>query len=286
MTIYWPLKDVGASIRSNYALQDGGHAFEPEAGAPLSRPRTTARVEAWKVETIAIREGDLAIFEDWFDDTLAKGTQPFVMTHPVTRAFRKMQVQDRVYSITPRRGGRFVIGMNVLVLPDASFPGTRKGELVENGDFRTGDFTGWTSVPSTFDLVQNDQQSADAIAQKIPAPYAVRMASNSGTAESMFSATAFAVDPAKSYRLQYDEVSDAAADGTFAVVVTYLDGGGTPLATDGSTFAPSGTSQPIHKSIDLPALPGGAVTAQVFVRRDANGTAGNIYLTNVSMVPL
>ncbi|PWE29959.1 hypothetical protein DDZ14_16080 [Maritimibacter sp. 55A14] len=155
------------------------------------------------------------------------------------------------------------------------------GNLVVNGNFGTGDFSEWAAVPAQFLVTPKDPAAPRNAQRLIPAAFALEMTSDPGTSHLTHGASQFPIVEGEAYVLEFDEVSTADADGTFDVVVQYLDQAGVFISADGLSNLAPGALQ--HRSTAMAGAPTGAVSGRVLVRRDGNETGGEIFVTNIEV---
>ena len=85
----YPLKQITGGPVDNLA------SFVTDVGPPISRPRSTALVEAWDMAVVFQTRAHAAIFEAWWRDDLAFGSSPFIWRHPRTKAVGKWRIPQQ-----------------------------------------------------------------------------------------------------------------------------------------------------------------------------------------------
>lgn len=119
---YWPFSDTFVPLlQSTGAPVDQRAAFSPELGAPITRPRTTAQVEAWNLAVIFKGYDDYAAFEAWFRDDLAQGSLPFVWRHPYRQDVVRFKFDPGSYSPSFLGAGNVRVTFSALTLPGRLF---------------------------------------------------------------------------------------------------------------------------------------------------------------------
>lgn len=117
---YWPFEtpnQFGVTRDSTGSPQDQLASFAPAVGPPITRRRTTARVEQWNLSVLLETAEQFYTFEAWFDDTLKGGSLPFTWRVPYGNRLARFQFAPATY--TPSfLGGEWVrVGFSALVLP-------------------------------------------------------------------------------------------------------------------------------------------------------------------------
>lgn len=85
--IDWPLGVPSCimPLSPQGGLQDNRISFEPDAGVPIERPRTTWAPEVYAVDLVPLTVAQFTTFQRWYRADLASGTLPFRFLHPITR---------------------------------------------------------------------------------------------------------------------------------------------------------------------------------------------------------
>ena len=118
--IHWPFHHPNQfypTRDSTGGPQDQTAAFQPDVGPPITRRRTTARVDAWSMAVQLETLEQYAEFEEWFDDTLQGGTLPFAWRHPVTGGVKRFQFAPASYAPSFGGGGWVRVAFSALILP-------------------------------------------------------------------------------------------------------------------------------------------------------------------------
>lgn len=115
---YWPFTDpFYPQLTSTGGPIDQTASFQPDIGIPITRRRTTAKVESWSLAVMLNDFAQLAEFEAWFQDDLEGGALPFVWRHPVSKAVARFRFTPATYD-TSYPGGEWVrVGFSALILP-------------------------------------------------------------------------------------------------------------------------------------------------------------------------
>lgn len=119
---FWPFEEPAqfrAQLDSSGSPQDQLASFAPDIGPPITRRRTTARVEQWNLSILLESVAQLATFETWFNDTLKGGSLPFTWRRPSDNTLRRFMFAPATY--TPSFLGATFTRMNFtcLILPGA-----------------------------------------------------------------------------------------------------------------------------------------------------------------------
>ena len=118
MIAYWPLDDYLRPLQSSTgAPVSNRYEFQPDAGNPIVRPRTTARMEQWSLEFSFPDATTMGVFEDWVRDDLLQGTLPYVWRHPRTQIVARWQMTDTPYTETNVGGTTVRVTFAALMLP-------------------------------------------------------------------------------------------------------------------------------------------------------------------------
>lgn len=121
MTPFWPLELRQCAMRQGQQGTRVGyrHAFEPERGEPIMRPRGTGSLERFALSLPPMSPAQFDVFDAWFQSDLGQGSARFIWRHPITRSVRwfKMVPGARGYDMVPWASGRVLVGFEVLVLP-------------------------------------------------------------------------------------------------------------------------------------------------------------------------
>lgn len=118
MTILaWPLTaPFYPEVNSTGGPLDTLATFEPDVGAPIQRARSTAVTESWSLQTLFQTLADLAVFEDWWANTLGQGASRFIWRHPQTNAVRWVRIPQQ-YDKQFLGGGLSRVSFAALYLP-------------------------------------------------------------------------------------------------------------------------------------------------------------------------
>lgn len=119
---YWPFSNPFVPLlQSTGAPVDQRAAFSPELGAPITRPRTTVRVEAWNLAVHFRDYSKYTEFEAWFRDDLAQGSLPFVWRHPIREDIVRFKFDPGTYAPAFLGAGNVRVGFSALTLPGRLF---------------------------------------------------------------------------------------------------------------------------------------------------------------------
>ena len=98
MIPFWPVNNpLRPEVQSTVSLVDQLAAFSPEIGIPITRPRTTSRIEIWNVSFQFNDFATFNTFEDWFNDVLLQGSRPFLWLHPTRSEIRLFKFNGGTY---------------------------------------------------------------------------------------------------------------------------------------------------------------------------------------------
>lgn len=99
---YWPTTLPQEAMPGfRLAPQDVKATFEAATGEPISRPRTTSAPFMGRAQ-FTFQDGEIAVFEAFYADTLAQGSRRFVWRDPVSdvlRFWRFMGAYDRQFVV-------------------------------------------------------------------------------------------------------------------------------------------------------------------------------------------
>jgi len=118
MIAYWPLDDYLRPLQSSTgAPVSNRYEFQPDAGNPIVRRRTTARLEQWSLEFSFPDAATMGVFEDWCRDDLLDRTLPYIWRHPRTHLIARWQMTDTPYTETNVGGTTIRVAFAALMLP-------------------------------------------------------------------------------------------------------------------------------------------------------------------------
>jgi len=118
MTAYWPLDAYLRPLQSS----TGGpvsnrYEFPTDAGNPIVRRRTTARLEQWSLEFSFPDAATMGVFEAWVRNDLLDGTLPYIWRHPRTHLIARWQMTETPYTETSAGGTNIRVAFAALMLP-------------------------------------------------------------------------------------------------------------------------------------------------------------------------
>jgi len=115
---YWPFTDPLYPIRtSTGGPTDQNASFSTDVGPPITRRRTTGRVEAWRLAVLFQDRDKFADFDDWYQDDLQAGALPFVWRHPGTKRIERFQFSPARYDASYPTDEWVRVTFTALILP-------------------------------------------------------------------------------------------------------------------------------------------------------------------------
>lgn len=156
----------------------------------------------------------------------------------------------------------------------------RSANLVPNGAFQTGDFTGWGAVPGTFSVIARGSSGAQAV-QNAPTAH-ILSANQSGSNQGARAVSGLAVKPGDVFRASFEIAAGLTSpSATWRVNLVWLDAEGEALSITSLT---STVTTGIWQSVvfDPATAPAGAATLDVNLLR-LGGGSGTGYLTNLRL---
>lgn len=171
---YWPFTDPFVPLLSSTGAPiDQRAAFAPEIGVPITRPRTTAQVEAWNLAVIFKGYAAYSAFEDWFRDEIAQGSLPFVWRHPVRQNVMRFKFDPGTYAPTFVGAEIVRVSFSGLILPGRLW----FTEYVQEGSARPPD---WVAdyAADRYWIGQQEVDAADL--SEISGPFLVLQKSDTG----------------------------------------------------------------------------------------------------------
>lgn len=114
---YWLWDDVTPNLSATGGPVDQSVSFQPDIGVPISRPRTTGRIESWNIPVTFWTRDKFAAFEEWFHADLKGGVLPFVWRHPSSGAVRKFRLIPATYQSSYPGGEWVQVSLTAMILP-------------------------------------------------------------------------------------------------------------------------------------------------------------------------
>lgn len=68
------------------------NVFAPKSGTPIQRPLTSSAMERFSYRTIPLTAEELAVFYQFYEETIGQGTQWFAWVHPLTGDIRRVNI--------------------------------------------------------------------------------------------------------------------------------------------------------------------------------------------------
>ena len=114
---YWRWDDVTPNLSATGGPVDQTVSFQPDIGVPITRRRTTGRVESWNIPVTFWSRDTFAEFEEWFHADLKSGVLPFVWRHPSSGAVRKFRLIPASYQSSYPGGEWVQVSLTAMILP-------------------------------------------------------------------------------------------------------------------------------------------------------------------------
>lgn len=119
----WPSSLPQAPRRNNWTggPRDERIRFEPDRGPPIERVGATGVTEEFSASFMNLSNAQRAVFRDWFDGDLAKGTQWFAWRDPVIGDVSLWKIlsdgRSQAYSFTAKGAGWNDLALNLMRRP-------------------------------------------------------------------------------------------------------------------------------------------------------------------------
>lgn len=115
---YWPFEEpFYPLLDSTGGPMDQTARFEPDLGVPITRRRTTARVDMWSMVMLFPTRERFHEFKGWFEDDLRAGSLPFVWRRPSTGEVSLFKFTPASYETVFPGGPNVRVSFGVLILP-------------------------------------------------------------------------------------------------------------------------------------------------------------------------